>query len=79
MLPRGTYQSDSIRWQVVSVALVLTMPFTNIRASLTVPTEHAEEVHESMDQAIDQLIVNNIPVSDSEITEACADPPVEPE
>lgn len=51
------------------------MPFTTIRASLTVPSEHAEESHAIIDRAIDQVIVQNIPVADSEVTEECADPP----
>jgi hypothetical protein len=55
------------------------MPFKTIRASLTVPSEHAEEAHEILDRAIDQLIIQNIPVADSEVTEECADAPVQSE
>lgn len=50
-----------------------------IRACLTVPSEHVQEAHEIIDRAIDQLIIQDIPVADSEVTEECADPPRESE
>ncbi len=51
------------------------MPFQNVRASLTVPAEDAAQVQEIMNTAIDQVAIRNIPVSDSEVTAECADPP----
>jgi hypothetical protein len=55
------------------------MPYVIIRASVTVPSEHGPEVHELLDQAIDQAAMDDIPVADSEVTEECADPPEESE
>ncbi len=53
------------------------MPYSTIRASATVPSEHAPEVKEIIDQAIDKIVIQNIPVADSEVIEECAEPPEE--
>ena len=55
------------------------MPFQTVRASLTVDAEHAAEVQEILDTAIDQIAVRNIPVFNTEVTEECADPPEDSE
>ena len=51
------------------------MPFQTIRASLTVPTENVPEMHEVMENAVDQAIIRDIPVFDTEVTDECADTP----
>ena len=45
------------------------MPFTTIRASLTVPSEHADAAREILEQAIDRVAIEGASVADSEVTE----------
>ena len=51
------------------------MPFSNVRASLTVPLQYKEETREEIDSAIDRLAARGIPIRDSAIDDECVDAP----
>ena len=51
------------------------MPFSNVRASLTVPLQYKQETREEIDSAIDRLAERGVPIRDSAIEDECADPP----
>ena len=51
------------------------MPFSDIRASLTVPSQYKQETREEMESAIDRLAERGIPIRDSAIEDECVDPP----
>jgi hypothetical protein len=55
------------------------MPYTTIRASLTVSSADATRVRELLESAIDQLAIRNIPVNDINVVEECGDPPADPD
>ena len=51
------------------------MPFSHIRASLTVPSQYKEETREEIDKAIDRLAVRGVPIRDAAVEDDCADAP----
>lgn len=55
------------------------MPYSIIRVSLKLPSEHVAEIREVLENAIDQAAIRNIPVSDISVEDECANPPTDPE
>ena len=55
------------------------MPYSIIRVSLKLPSQHVAEMREILENAVDQAAIRNIPVSDISVDDdECADPPVDP-
>ena len=53
------------------------MPATKLTPCITVPADRAEEAHEILDSALDQIAIRNIPVYNTRIEEECVDVPVD--
>ena len=55
------------------------MPYVTITARTTVPSEQAALAQETLESALDQLAVQEVPTVSTEVTEECADAPTEGE
>ena len=51
------------------------MPFSNVRASLIVPSQYKEVTREALDTAIDRLAIQGVPIRDSAVDDECVDAP----